>query len=277
MRMIALSAILASIGVAAVASGATTPPANFFIGFGAALLDENGQPLSGNPAVGEPFFLYVYIGTNDPPGSGGGAEDHMSAARSATYALRVPSGLRIGPAQAIDWPSVHRDERQSTTCVSGCRIDLAPGVRARGAYYRLSAPAAGEFFVSARTTSTSSADPDEGDNFTSWLIRVGAAPESSAKVRAGRLASSPAVPLAGKVFALTLPLTRAGAPVRPASVRCAATLAGRALVGSSSRLLGRARCSWKIPAGSAGSQLKTKVTAIADGRTFAASRTTRVA
>lgn len=141
------------------------------------------------------------------------------------------------------------------------------------AYYRLKASAPRSYTFRIRITETNRADPDPTNDEASRVITVRA---SSTATRAGAVVATPTRPVAGKAYALVLPLFAAGRPVTPTTVRCAATLRGKALRGAAARLTVRARCTWRIPADARGARLAAKLTASAGGRTFSAARTNRV-
>ena len=56
-----------------------------------------------------------------------------------------------------------------------------------------------------------------------------------------------------------------GARVVPASLRCSAAVAGRALRAVARRSLGYAECAWRIPARTTGKKLRGTVTVAYDG------------
>jgi hypothetical protein len=189
----------------------------------------------------------------------------------ATYDIVLPSGLVVLPAgpDLAGWGP-------GADCVSRCPVDVYNGGSPTGVliHYRLRAVAAGSYVVKVSITSSGRPDPELRNNEITYAITV-VAPARS-KITAGRVVSSPPSPQAGKPYALTLPLTKAGEPVTPASVRCTATLQSQALKGVAARAPGKARCAWKIPAGAAGKTIRARITATAGGKTFTASRVTRV-
>jgi hypothetical protein len=192
-----------------------------------------------------------------------------------TYELDLPPAITVKPAGPVSFGPGY-PPGTSSTCVTACAADIAEGGPVTGVqlYYRLVASAPGSYRVTARAASSSRPDPDPADNQASITVDVTAA--AAAGVTAGRVVVAPAAPRVGRAYSMFLPLTRAGAPVKPTSVRCTATLRGAALRGSAARLATGARCTWKLPAGSRGAQLKSRLTAVVGGRTFTASRTARV-
>ncbi|HET7856654.1 MAG TPA: hypothetical protein VFL41_09385 [Gaiellaceae bacterium] len=188
--------------------------------------------------------------------------------RSATYTIDIPADFEIQPATEVRAAGYRG---RSTTCTSGCRVDIPHGTLGVAALMLLRARTPGTYTLTLRLTSTSNPDPDPGNDSYTKQIRFAAA-----AVTAGKATAKPAVPIQGRPYSLTLPLTRSGAQVKPDSVRCSANVGTRSLKGAPSRLLGRARCSWKVPRGAAGKMLRAKLVATASGKTFSALRAARV-
>jgi hypothetical protein len=242
-------------------------------------------------AQSDPANVMAYINGVDPERPVAGAEFNLRfqlvlapldegvpsppGPAPSTMGLEVPNGIVVLPPGAPDdgrWPV-------GFDCVSACPVDPSNGGNPTGlsGFYRLRAAAPGAYTVKITIASNVRPDPEPGNNEFSYVINVAAGGSvTTATTRAGEPVASPLLPRAGKPYALTLPLTRAGAPVKPTTVRCAATLKGKALRGAAAKLSGRARCTWKLPATSRGAQLKAKLTAVAGGKTFTASRTARV-
>jgi hypothetical protein len=153
-------------------------------------------------------------------------------------------------------------------------VDIPSGRLGTNVLFRLVAASAGTYTVRLRIVSASATDPDPSNDQMASELRAQAT--AAAKVTAGKAVASPAVPRAGKPYALSLPLTKGGQPATASVVRCSATLGAKALRGVTARLPGRARCTWKIPAGTAGQTLRARLAATADGKAFTASRTARV-
>jgi hypothetical protein len=104
-------------------------------------------------------------------------------------------------------------------------------------------------------------DPSPGDNSAELSIVV-----SAATVWASSVRLSPSPPRAGRPLRATLPLSQAGAPVRPDRVACAAAVAGKRLAGRATQLANGARCTWTLTASARGKRITGSVSATADGK-----------
>ncbi len=273
-RMWRAAAIGALTLVAVATSGAATKPSNYGVQILTPFDDASGEVILGQVDVGKVFVLPMFVATYKNPTDDEDSPIDTTTARSATYAVDVPSGLVVQPSAPVRGGGFIGN---SVTCVSACVADIPAGRLGVNAVYRLVASSAGTFTVRIRLTSVDRPDPETTNDQASSDIRAAAATGGQGgAVAAGTSVTAPKLPLAGRPYALTLPLTKAGTPVKPTSVRCAATLRGRALKATAAKLSGRARCTWKLPSTTRGAQLKAKLTAVAGGKTFTASRTARV-
>jgi hypothetical protein len=250
---------------------ADEPPTNvgvFMPGFNA---DPRTGSLFGGPVpAGRAFVMRLDVSRHLLPGQGDTEEVSTTGNRTATYEVDLAAGLELQPSAQV---LVGSETVVTSACTTGCLANLPEGQFATSTWLRLVAHAAGTYTVAVRITATSHPDPDAGNNEFTKEITV-AVP--AAQVTAGRVVATPTTPRAGRPYSLALPLTRAGADVTPASVRCTAKVGSRRLAGTSARLPGRARCTWRIPRGTVGRTLRAKLVASAGGRAFSASRTARV-
>jgi hypothetical protein len=271
-RIATTAAAVAVLLTAAAGSAGSQSPSNFGIAVHTPFDDASGAVYLGAVPAGSVFVLPVSVATNKLPTDPDDTPVKLTGPRSARYAVELPSGLDLQPTAPVSGAGV---QGTSTTCLTNCLADLgSDGTKLRlDAYYRLRATAPGTYTFRLRLTSTNRPDPDPTNDEDSRTITIRAA---STAPRAGPAAATPAHPTAGRAYALTLPLTASGKAVTPIRVRCAATVAGKALRGTAARLRGRARCAWRIPADAHGKQLAARLTATVGGRTFTAARRERV-
>jgi hypothetical protein len=85
-------------------------------------------------------------------------------------------------------------------------------------------------------------------------------------VSVSRFRLSPA--RAGRALQATLLLDRAGSPVRPDRVVCAATAGGKRLAGRAVRLANGGRCLWTLAASARGKRVAGSISATAEGKTL---------
>lgn len=261
-------AVAVALVAAAPATAVDPEPANLGVALIATFDDATGQLHRNGAVAGRVFVLPTYVGSYQLPTDPDGRPIDTKGVRSATYTIAFAAGLAVQAAAPI---RAYGSSGTSTTCVGGCAVSIPDGKLGVNTHYRLLAGAPGTYSVTMQLTSTSRPDPDPANDRVTLVIVV-----KAAAVVAGRSVAVPAVPRAGRLYSLTLPLTRAGTPVTPASVRCSATLAGRALTGSRVALAGRARCAWRLPGGSAGKALRVGLVATAGGRAFRAARVATV-
>jgi hypothetical protein len=269
--MIAFAAAAIAAGFAEPATAVDPEPANLGVQLLSTFDDATGQVHRSGAVAGRIFVLTIGVASSQLPTDPDDRPVDTKGVRTATYAIDFPAGLAVQRAATIRGGGY---AGTSTICTSGCAVAIPDGRIGVTGHYRLLARSPGRYAVTIRLTSTGRPDPASDNDRATTEIVVKA---PTVAVVAGRAVATPTVPRAGRPFALTLPLTRAGAPVIPASVRCTATLGGRVLVGARAALVGRARCTWRIPTGSAGAKLRATLVATARGQTFRAVRVAAVA
>jgi hypothetical protein len=231
------SAVLGVV-LAASAAGATGVDAR-------AVLEKAGAP----PVAGQSFR--VYAGVHGLPPNAGPEFDF-------TVTVDVGSGLQI-----VKVSQTYNAARCTTVGSKITCFGTAIGAREYADTYNLDlrAAKAGSYLVSSAVTVEGQTDTNPANNEAELTVAVG---EAAVSASAFRL--SPA--RAGRALQATLLLTRAGAPVQPDRVACAATAAGKRLGGKAVRLANGGRCLWTLAASARGKRISGSISATAGGKSF---------
>ena len=206
-------------------------------------VDDAGTPTHRPVPVGEPFRLRVELFT-----------DGSDGAASVSYDLYLPTDFKV----VLERLRL-RNGAVTSSCLRACTVGWN-SARSRRifVYYALIPPVPAEFMVAARIVSTGHRDARGNDDTGSAMIVA---------VPARLTLSTPRLemgaPVEGRTFQMAFQVHRSGTQVTPTGARCVATVRGRSRQGVASFSHGRLGCSWQIPSRSAGTTLRTIVTAAA--------------
>ena len=169
---------------------------------------------------------------------------------SVTFDVDLPTGMNVVPARL-------QGGAATSSCLRACTVGWnATRSPQLSVYYALVPPGPGAFVVEASIVSTNRIDARERDNIATATILV-----VSPRLSLGRPVLESGPPVAGRDFAVTVPVRRGGAPVRPRRATCGAALGSRVLAGVVMLRRGSIRCTWHIPPGAGRMTLRTHVSA----------------
>ena len=206
-------------------------------------VDSAGRPTHRHVPVGEPFRLRLELFT-----------DGSDGAASVSYDLYLPTDFKV----VLERLRL-RNGAVTSSCLRACTVGWN-SARSRRifVYYVLIPPVPAEFMVAARIVATSHNDTRRSDDTGSTMIVA-----VPARLTLGTPQLERGAPVEGRTFQLAFPVHRSGMMVTPTGARCLAAVRGRSRQGVASLSHGRVRCSWEIPPRSAGTTLRTTVTATA--------------
>ena len=208
-----------------------------------------------------------------------------SSAGPVTVAVKLPQGLswEAGPPSAAEGCSGTAD----VTC-SGTLQTSTGGTYAFWAW-RVVAAQTGNYAITASATSPET-DPDLSNNSFTFRFDVvdpasggggsggggGGGGGGAATVSAGAAKLTPAKPKAGSLVTASVRVTAGGAPVRPTSVACNATLSGAKVKGAPKAAAGTASCRYRTSKAAKGKTLRGSVSFTARGKKFTKRFSTRL-
>lgn len=172
----------------------------------------------------------------------------------------LPPGLSWG-ADAPD-PS---EDCTSTASIADCRSPLLSGPGAQGWVWDVVAAQAGSYPLRAEIVSTSTPDPNTGDNVATVTVIVG---PRTASPRASTVTVVPRRPRAGAVVSARSRVSLGEQPLTPTGLRCRGRI-GRAAIAGTGRLgAGIATCTYRTRRTHRGKTLQGTLEFSAGGTSF---------
>ena len=224
---------------------------------------------------------------SQPPPIASGQTVTVTSLRFYVYLLLFPdpltpatvqTKLRFVLSNGLQWgadaPDPVAETCTSTPTTGECQLTLRPGQTGDGYYWNVTAAQPGTYTYQAEIIEASEADPNPSNNTSSITIRVtegiagggGGGGSAAGVVSASAATLTPAKPVAGKAVSAIVQVKRDGAPVRPTSVRCTASIRGVTLKGTPRARLGKAICAYRTPPRAKGKLFKGTVSLRVSGQ-----------
>lgn len=192
---------------------------------------------------------------------------------------------RVELGGGLQWGSDSPDPSEKCTstattgeCDSG---DLQPisGGNASAWFWDVVAPGSGTYTFRGEIVQSADVDPDTSNNSSQITIVVndqsgggsgggGGGSGQSTEAKASAVKVSPARPKAGSTVVASVRVTKAGSPVRPSGITCAASVGGTKMKGGARAASGVASCLFKTPKRAKGQTLAGRLSFRAGGTSF---------